>query len=96
MTNGSLSSYRFSFWLPLFAVILILIPICILSGLIGLAKICGVSILILLIVAMRNWFSLARKKIIGWNVFNLLPTIFLCSNKSLRLLRTGLVPINVF
>ena len=62
MTNGSLNSYRFSFWLPLFAGLLILIPICILSGLIGLAKISGISILILLIIAMRNWFSLARKK----------------------------------
>lgn len=60
MTNGLLSNYRFSFWLPLFAGLLILIPICIWSGLIGLAKFLGVSVLLLLIFAMRKWFQLAR------------------------------------
>lgn len=60
MTNGLLNNYRFSFWLPLFAGLLILIPICIWSGLIGLAKLLGVSVLLLLIFAMRKWFQLAR------------------------------------
>ena len=60
MTNGSLNNYRFSFWLPLFAGLLILIPICIWSGLISLAKFLGVSVLLLLIFAMRKWFQLAR------------------------------------
>jgi hypothetical protein len=60
MTNGSLNSYRFYFWIPLFAGLLILIPIFIWSGFIFLAKIIGFSILILLLVAMRNWFALAR------------------------------------
>lgn len=60
MTNGSLNSYRFYFWIPLFAGLLILIPIFIWSGFIFLAKINGFTILILLLVAMRNWFALAR------------------------------------
>ena len=60
MINGSPNSYRFSFWLPLFAVLLILIPISIWSGLIMLAKICGISVLLLLLVALRQWFAMAR------------------------------------
>ena len=60
MTNGSLNSYRFYFWIPLFAGLLILIPIFIWSGFISLAKIDGFVVLILLLVAMRNWFALAR------------------------------------
>ena len=62
MTSGSLNNYRFSFWLPLFAILLILIPIFIVSGLIGLAKISGILVLVLLILAMRKWFSIARSK----------------------------------
>ena len=60
MTNGSLNSYRFYFWIPLFAGLLILIPIFIWSGFISLAKIDGFVVLILLLLAMRNWFALAR------------------------------------
>ncbi|MEN9969136.1 MAG: hypothetical protein RIR94_1331 [Bacteroidota bacterium] len=60
MTNGSLNSYRFSFWLPLFAGLLMLVPIFIWSGFISLAKIDGFAILILLLLAMRKWFALAR------------------------------------
>lgn len=62
MTSGSLNNYRFSFWLPLFAILLILIPIFIVSGLIGLAKVSGILVLVLLILAMRKWFSIARSK----------------------------------
>ncbi len=60
MTNGSLNSYRFSFWIPLFAGLLILVPIFIWSGFISLAKIDGFLVLVLLLLAMRNWFALAR------------------------------------
>jgi Ca2+/Na+ antiporter len=60
MTNGSLNSYRFSFWIPLFAGLLILVPVFIWSGFISLAKIDGFAVLLLLLVAMRKWFSLAR------------------------------------
>lgn len=62
MTNGSQNSYRFTFWLSLFAALLVFVPIAILSGFILLAKIIGISLLVLLIIAMRNWFRLARKK----------------------------------
>ncbi len=60
MTNGSLNSYRFSFWIPLFAGLLILVPIFIWSGFISLAKIDGFVVLLLLLVAMRKWFALAK------------------------------------
>ena len=60
MTNGSLNSYRFSFWIPLFAGLLILVPVFIWSGFIFVAKIDGFVVLFLLLVAMRKWFALAR------------------------------------
>lgn len=60
MTNGLQNSYRFSFWLPLFAVLLILIPVFIGLELIGLAKFSGIAVLVLLLVALRKWFALAR------------------------------------
>lgn len=60
MTNGSLNSYRFSFWIPLFAGLLILVPVFIWSGFISLAKIDGFAVLLLLLLAMRKWFALAR------------------------------------
>ena len=60
MTNGSLNSYRFSFWIPLFAGLLILVPVFIWSGFISLAKIDGFAVLLLLLFAMRKWFALAR------------------------------------
>lgn len=60
MTNGSLNNYRFSFWLPLFAFLLLLIPISIGLDLIALAKITGVVVLVLLLVALRQWFAQAR------------------------------------
>lgn len=60
MTNGLLNSYRFSFWIPLFAGLLILVPVFIWSGFISLAKIDGIAVLLLLLFAMRKWFALAR------------------------------------
>lgn len=60
MTNGSLNSYRFIIWLPLFAALLIAIPIFIWFGYIFLAKVTGVVVLVLLIYAMRIWFRKAR------------------------------------
>lgn len=60
MTNGSLNSYRFNIWLPLFAALLIAIPIFIWFGYIFLAKVTGVVVLVLLIYAMRIWFRKAR------------------------------------
>lgn len=60
MTNGLQNNYRFSFWLPLFAGLLILIPFFIALDLITLAKCSGIIVLILLLVALRKWFALAR------------------------------------
>ena len=60
MTNGSLNSYRFSFWLPLFAILLMLIPVFIWSAFMSLAKVTGIAVLILLLVALRKWFATSR------------------------------------
>ncbi len=60
MTNGSPSSYHFSIWLFIFAGILLSIPLFIWFEFIVLAKICGVTVLVLLLFAMRRWFALAR------------------------------------
>ena len=60
MTNGSPSSYHFSIWLFIFAGILLSIPLFIWFEFIFLAKICGVTVLVLLLFAMRRWFALAR------------------------------------
>lgn len=60
MTNGSPSSYHFSIWLFIFAGILFCIPLFIWFEFIVLAKICGVTVLVLLLFAMRRWFALAR------------------------------------
>jgi hypothetical protein len=60
MTNGSLNSYRFNIWLPLFAALLTAIPLFIWFGFVFLAKVTGLVILVLLIYAMRIWFRKAR------------------------------------
>lgn len=60
MTNGLQNSYRFSFWLPLFAFLLVLIPVFIGLDFIPLAKCSGIAVLILLLIALRKWFALAR------------------------------------
>lgn len=60
MTNGSPSSYYFSVWLFIFAAILLCIPLFIWFEFIVLAKISGITVLVLLLFAMRRWFALAR------------------------------------
>jgi len=69
MTNESLRvnsqskpllRYRFPLWLTIFFLLLILIPILIFSNQFYLAKISGISCLILVIVALRIWLKISR------------------------------------
>jgi len=61
MTNGSLNKFRFNFWLPYFAILLLLIPILIWQEFIFLAKLSGIVTLVGLLVALRQWFTVARQ-----------------------------------
>jgi hypothetical protein len=61
MTNGSLNKFRFNFWLPYFAILLLLIPILIWQQFIFLAKLSGIITLVGLLVALRQWFTVARQ-----------------------------------
>lgn len=61
MTNGSLNKFRFNFWLPYFAILLLLIPILIWQEFILLAKLSGIVTLIGLLVALKQWFTVARQ-----------------------------------
>ena len=61
MTSGSLNKFRFNFWLPYFAILLLLIPILIWQQFIFLAKLSGIITLVGLLVALRQWFTVARQ-----------------------------------
>lgn len=61
MTNGSVNNFHFKIWLPFFAILLLLIPVCIWLDFIFLAKISGITILVALLFALRQWFSVARQ-----------------------------------
>lgn len=60
MTNGSLNKFHFNFWLPFFAILLLLIPLLIWQEFIFLAKLSGIVILIGLLIALKQWFAVAR------------------------------------
>ncbi|MEN9702059.1 MAG: hypothetical protein RIR55_1401 [Bacteroidota bacterium] len=61
MTNGSVNNFHFKIWLPFFATLLLLIPVCIWLDFVFLAKISGITILVALLYALRQWFSVARQ-----------------------------------
>lgn len=61
MTNGSLNKFHFNFWLPFFAILLLLIPVLIWQEVIFLAKLSGIAILIGLLIALKQWFAVARQ-----------------------------------
>lgn len=61
MTNGSLNKFHFNFWLPFFAILLLLIPVLIWQEFIFIAKLSGIAILIGLLVALKQWFAVARQ-----------------------------------
>ncbi|MFM6935376.1 MAG: hypothetical protein ACKOXP_08025 [Flavobacteriales bacterium] len=55
-------SYRFPFWLTVIFLLLIFIPLAILSDFMIVAKISGVLCLVMVLLAMKYWFSIAKKK----------------------------------
>ncbi len=52
--------YRFPLWLTIFFLLLVLVPILIFSNQLFLAKISGLTCLILVIVALRVWLSISK------------------------------------
>ncbi len=61
MTNGSLNKFHFNFWLPFFAILLLFIPVLIWQEFIFLAKLSGIGLLIGLLIALKQWFAVARQ-----------------------------------
>ncbi|MFM6946285.1 MAG: hypothetical protein ACKOWW_04035 [Flavobacteriales bacterium] len=61
MTNGSLNNFHFKFWLPFFAILLLLIPILIWQNFVLPAKLSGITLLIGLLIALKQWFAVARQ-----------------------------------
>jgi len=61
-TNQTNYSYRFPFWLAVIFLCLITVPVSVMTGNISLAKIAGVLTTILLVIAIRFWFSVAKKR----------------------------------
>lgn len=62
MSNTKNLKYRFPFWIAVFFCLLILVPIGILLNVIIVAKVAGILATILLIIAIRFWFSVAKNR----------------------------------
>jgi len=62
MSNTKKLKYRFPFWIAVFFCLLILVPIGILLNVIMVAKVAGILATILLIIAIRFWFSVAKNR----------------------------------
>ena len=60
--NQANYSYRFPFWLAVIFLCLITVPASIILGYISIAKIAGVLTTVLLVFAIRFWFSIAKKR----------------------------------
>ena len=75
MVFKKITEYRFSFWIAVFSFLLISIPfsVIVIENL-QLAKIFGSALVILLIIALRFWFSVAR------NRNNIVPRVVLNKN----------------
>ena len=62
MSNTKNLKYRFPFWIAVFFCLLILVPIGIMLNVIIVAKVAGILATILLIIAIRFWFSVAKNR----------------------------------
>ena len=62
MSNTKNLKYRFPFWIAVFFCLLILVPIGIMLNVIIVAKVAGILATILLITAIRFWFSVAKNR----------------------------------
>ena len=61
-TNQTNYSYRFPFWLAVIFLCLITVPVSVMLGNISIAKMAGVLTTVLLVFAIRFWFSIAKKR----------------------------------
>ena len=61
-TNQTNYSYRFPFWLAVIFLCLITVPVSVMLGNISIAKIAGVLTTVLLVFAIRFWFSISKKR----------------------------------
>lgn len=75
MILDKLNDYRFSYWIAVFSFLLISIPLSVMvfDNLL-LAKIFGATLVILLLIALRFWFTVAR------NRNNIVPRVVLNKN----------------
>ena len=62
MSNSKNLKYRFPFWIAVFVCLLSLVPFGILINVIIVAKVAGILATILLIIAIRFWFSVAKNR----------------------------------
>ena len=62
MSNSKNLKYRFPFWIAVFFCLLSLVPFGILINVIIVAKVAGILATILLIIAIRFWFSVAKNR----------------------------------
>jgi hypothetical protein len=62
MSNSKNLKYRFPFWIAVFFCLLSLVPFGILINVIIIAKVAGILATILLIIAIRFWFSVAKNR----------------------------------
>ena len=79
--NQTINSYRFPFWLAVIFLCLITVPVSIILGNLTIAKIAGVLTTVLLVFAIRFWFSVAKKR------NNKIDRIVLNANDTFELVR---------
>ena len=79
--NQTINSYRFPFWLAVIFLCLITVPVSIILGNVTIAKIAGVLTTVLLVFAIRFWFSVAKKR------NNKIDRIVLNANDTFELVR---------
>lgn len=61
-SNNNRLSYRFPFWLTVIFLLLVLVPIGLLLNQVLLAKVSGILCLIVVLMALKFWFKIARLK----------------------------------
>ncbi len=81
LNNQTINSYRFPFWLAVIFLCLITVPVSIILGNVTIAKIAGVLTTVLLVFAIRFWFSVAKKR------NNKIDRIVLNANDTFELVR---------
>ena len=62
MIFDEIKNYRFPFWLAVFSLLLISIPVFIFSGAFIWAKVSGVILVCSLLIALKYWFAVAKNR----------------------------------